>query len=145
MRIATTFLCLTALNFLVMHGCSSTATSQDPQPLQVELALGTQQYSSTTADNAEVTRHSAEELALSGTMRLPNPCFELKASGASYPDSLVIIVEATPLPRMCPMAETTMPYEAVINSAVSAEKALKVKHTFAGLPDATRSFELDIE
>ena len=145
MRIATTLICLASLNILVMHGCSSTATSQDPQPLQVELALGTQQYSATTADNAEVTRHSAEQLALSGSMRLPNPCFELKASGASYPDSLIVIIEATPLPQMCQMAEITMPYEVVINSAISAEKALKVKHTFAGTSDNARSFDLDIE
>ena len=145
MRVVTTFSLLLMLNILVMHGCSSTASSQEPQPLQVDLSLGTQEYSASTADNVEVTRQSAEQIALSGAMRLPNPCFELKATGSSYPDSLVVVIEATPLPRMCTMAETTMPYEVVISSATTEGKALKVKHGFAGSAQTPRTFELGIE
>ena len=141
-NITTLITCLIVLNAMVMHGCSSTAASQDPQEIEVEFSSGEQQYAAALTDTVEIVRLADEQVAISGSMRLPNPCFEVKASGLAYADSLLVTIEATPTPQMCQMAETTLPYEVVVHSAMSEEQELKVRHTFTGAEHLARTFRL---
>ena len=116
-NVTTLITCILVLNTMVLHGCSSTAASQEPQEIEVEFSSGEQQYAAAFADTVEIVRLAAEQVAVSGSMRLPNPCFEVKASGLAYADSLLLTIEATPTPQMCQMAETTLPYEVIVHSA----------------------------
>ena len=140
MRIVTTsFLVIIVL---VTHGCTSTAPPPEPMELQVDFSSGAQQYAAAMADSVAAFRSADDHFEVSGSMRLPNPCFEVKASGMAYPDSVVVTVEATPLPHMCSMAETTLPYEVIVHSKASEEKALRVRHTFTGADHLARTFQL---
>ena len=141
-NVTTLILCLLVINTLVMHGCSSTAASQEPQEVEVEFSSGEQQYAAALADTVEIVRLADEQVAVSGSMRLPNPCFEVKASGLAYADSLLLIIEATPTPQMCQMAETSLPYEVIVHSTMNEEQELKVRHTFTGAEHLTRTFRL---
>jgi len=141
-NVTTLITCLILLNTVVLHGCSSTAASQEPEEIEVEFSSGEQQYSAALADTVEIVRLEDEQVAVSGSMRLPNPCFEVKASGLAYADSLLLTIEATPTPQMCQMAETTLPYEVIVHSAMSDEQELKVRHTFTGAEHLARTFRL---
>ena len=127
---------------VLLQGCTSTATSQEPVDFEVEFSTGAQQYATAEGEAVDIVRRGADQLAVSGTMRLPNPCFELNASGLAYPDSLLLIIEATPLPQMCTMAETMLPYELVVQRTADEWQEVHVRHAFTGAENQARTFQL---
>lgn len=141
MQHTTAYISLALCSALFFQGCTSTAPPPEPLEVQVEFISGTQQYSTSAGEAVEIASQTQEQLEVSGTMLLPNPCYSVEASGMAYPDSLLLTIEATPAQQMCTMAETLLPYQVTVHSTITEGQVLHVKHTFTGADHRARTFQ----
>ena len=129
---------------LWIQGCTIIGAAQEPEDIQVEFSSGEQHYdyAAVEVDMFDVVRQAEDQFAVTGAMRLPSPCYEVKALGVAYPDSVLLTIEATPTPHMCAAVETVLPYEAVLHSPPREGQALRVRHTYTGLEHMARTFQV---
>lgn len=130
-----------ALPLAAVAACSDGATA--PGDTAPQASLSTSAFIEASAAGSEPTqipdvRTSAGRVDITGTIRTPSPCQQVRAEASRQGTTLRLTVTARPRDVMCIAVLGHIPYEAALTAVPAGRYTLTVVHAYenTGWPDA---------
>lgn len=95
-------------------------------------------------DTVTVTGTARGEVTLTGVITTPNPCYEFAAELTDDGELLVLRVDASPLPRICPQVIAAFEYRARLYHLRPGTYAVGVAYRYTGTGWKERRYDVPV-
>ncbi len=124
--------------------CKSVPSGSDMQEPNLEFSIV---GSAETGEGAEpsITSASAEEVALTGVISTPNPCYDIKAALSRDGRALTLTLTATARPEICIQVVAAFTYDARLTDLEPGSYTLTVAYEYPGIGWESSEHTLQLE